>query len=101
MKSTPARSLLVALALVVGSAPTARAAHGVVDLSWGTCAPVVASIASPAAGSLSLIASQLGNDQFHTAYQVRFHVGSEILAFNGAVPVNGTTWGQVKSAYRR
>ena len=30
-----------------------------------------------------------------------FDVGNEFLSFNGAVPVTGTTWGQVKNAYRR
>ena len=33
--------------------------------------------------------------------ELPFDVGVEFLSFNGAVPANATTWGQVKNAYRR
>ena len=66
--------LLAAFAAAIAS--PAHAAHGVIDLSWGTCAPVVANLESPAAGPLSLIVSVLGNDQTHNAYVVYFVIGS-------------------------
>lgn len=74
--------LVLASGFVLGLAPASQAAHGVVDLSWGTCSPVVSSITDPPPGPLSLIASQLGNDQTHTAYQVVFHLS----AIEGTVP---------------
>jgi hypothetical protein len=74
--------LVLASGLMFGLAPPGRAAHGVVDLSWGACSPIVSSIPDPAPGPLSLIASQLGNDQTHTAYQVVFQLG----AVDGTVP---------------
>jgi hypothetical protein len=68
------RSLGLALAFIAASATGARAAHGVVDLSWGTCSPVVTDIASPSGEPLSLVASQVGNDETHNAYQVWFEI---------------------------
>jgi len=81
---SPSRILPLVLAsgFVLGLAPASQAAHGVVDLSWGTCSPVVSSITDPASGPLSLIASQLGNDRIHKAYQVVFH----LTAIDGIVP---------------
>jgi hypothetical protein len=60
----------------VAAGSPARAAHGVVDLSWHTCSPVVAHVENPATGPLFLVASVLGNDQTHDAYQVRFVLAS-------------------------
>ena len=69
------RPLVLAGGFVLCLAPASQAAHGVVDLSWGTCSPVVNSIVDPGNGPLSLIVSQLGNDRSHMAYQVRFQLG--------------------------
>jgi hypothetical protein len=74
--------LVLASGFVLGLAPASQAAHGVVDLSWGTCSPVVSSITDPPPGPLSLIVSQLGSDQIHKAYQVVFHLS----AVEGTVP---------------
>lgn len=74
--------LVLASGFVLGLAPASQAAHGVVDLSWGTCSPVVSSITDPPPGPLSLIASQLGNDQAHLAYQIVFLLS----AVDGTVP---------------
>jgi hypothetical protein len=53
-----------------------HAANGVVDLTWGgTCTPIV-QVITPTAGPTSMIASELGNDQTHNAYQVRVLIGS-------------------------
>jgi hypothetical protein len=68
---------LVVFVFVLACAPAADAAHGVVDLSWDQCSPVV-SARSDMAGidSVGLIVSVQGNDQAHSAYQVHFQLGA-------------------------
>jgi len=45
-------------------------------MTWGTtCTPIVGDI-TPTAGLVSLMFSELGNDQTHNSYQVRFLLGS-------------------------
>lgn len=57
-------------------ATTGQAADGIVDITWGTtCTPIVIDI-TPTAAPLSLIASEIGNDQNHTGYQVRFLIAA-------------------------
>ena len=52
------------------------AANGAIDLTWGaTCTPIVQNI-TPTNVATSMIASELGNDQTHNAYQVRALIGS-------------------------
>lgn len=54
-----------------------HAANGQVDLTWGvTCTPIVQDITPVAGGSVSLMASVIGNDQTHSGYQVVFLMGS-------------------------
>lgn len=65
------RWITCALILAAASPEIAPAAPGVIDLSWGNCSPVVADVAS-GTQTASLIASVLGNDETHVAYQVRF-----------------------------
>ena len=61
-----------------------HAANGVVDLTWGvTCTPIVQDI-TPTATPTSMIASELGNDQTHNAYQVRVLIGSASLTIPDA-----------------
>ena len=67
--------LVLVVAALAGLAPVARAADGVVDLSWDTCSPIVVNVTSAGTGSMSLIASVIGNDQIHYGYQVRFQLG--------------------------
>lgn len=65
---------LLSLFLVLSgtaAASAALAAPGVVDMSWDVCAPPVTHKANSTAPA-SLIFSELGNDETHTAYQVRF-----------------------------
>lgn len=72
------RKLLTLMVVItgLGVATTGHAANGTVDMTWGvTCTPIVADI-TPTAGPTSLIISELGNDQMHNAYQVRFIIGS-------------------------
>jgi hypothetical protein len=70
------RLLSASAGLLVACPPLAEAAHGTVDLSWNACAPIVSSIVSPAAGPLSLYVSEIGNDQEHGGYQVRFQLAT-------------------------
>src|SRR5262245_64497594 len=54
-------------------------ASGTVDITWGnTCTPVVTDI-TPAVGPVSMIASVIGNDETHAAYQVRYLIASAAL----------------------
>jgi hypothetical protein len=69
------RPALAALGLLLASPSVPRAANGVIDLSWGNCSPVVANLVATNEPA-SLIASVIGNDQTHNAYQVRFVLGS-------------------------
>jgi hypothetical protein len=89
MSTRFAGSILV-LGLLAGVAPVASGADGIIDLSWDTCSPIVVNQSSAGVGSMSLIASVTGNDQTHSAYQVRFQLGdpSELVPdawrFDGA-----------------
>jgi hypothetical protein len=72
------RKLLTLLFTISGLsvATMGHAANGVVDMTWGvTCTPIVTDIV-PTAGPVSMIVSELGNDQTHNAYQVRFLIAS-------------------------
>jgi|SRR5687768_9100770 len=72
------RKLLTLLFMFSGLtvATVSHGAHGVADVTWGvTCTPIVTDVV-PTAGPVSLMFSELGNDQTHNAYQVRFIVGS-------------------------
>ena len=70
---------LVTLLLTISGLTVATlgyAANGVVEMTWGlTCTPIVTDI-TPTAGPTSVIVSELGNDQTHNAYQVRFLIAS-------------------------
>ena len=70
MRHTLSRPLAAVPLLLVALAPAAEAAHGVVDLSWDRCSPVVAAITrsgTPLNGGVpaSLFMSVIGNDQTH------------------------------------
>lgn len=72
------RKLLTLLCTLSGLtvATFAHAADGVVDMTWGiTCTPIVTNI-TPTAGPTSAIVSELGNDQTHNGYQVRFLIAA-------------------------
>ena len=65
---------VVACLLAIDGA--ASAAPGTISMSWGTCSPIVSDVANPPTGPLGLIFSVVGNDETHSAYQVRFLIAS-------------------------
>ena len=75
----------VAWLALVAVAPTASAASGVIDLSWHTCSPVVPHVENPDPERvLFLVASVLGNDETHDAYQLKFILASPGLTIPDA-----------------
>ncbi len=67
--------LFVSAVLALSPLP-ARAAAGTVDLSWDSCAPIVANRNSTVGEPLALYASVIGHDQAHRGYQVWLVLGS-------------------------
>ncbi len=72
LRVIPAAVLLLFLA-----SDAAHAGNGQILMTWGdTCTPLVTNI-TPTAGPVSLMFSEIGNDQAHTAYQVRFVLAAD------------------------
>src|SRR5690349_14133420 len=64
----------IVLALLLLPA-AAWSANGVVDMSWGACAPVISNLTTTTPAPYGLFVSESGNDVPHQAYQVRIIYG--------------------------
>ncbi len=76
--------VLAGVALLAGGAilpPATQAAPGTVDLSWESCSSVVANVESPTSGPMTLVVSEIGNDEEQYGYRVviMFHGPNDLV----------------------